>query len=134
LVSYFVAQGIPARRAALTGTFDTGDIHLWPVGPGGRVCVEVKSGKQTANPTHGQLQRWMVEAQTEAGYCSGADVAVLVTKRAGSGHANVGDWWAHMTDADIRYSSDGTLGHDDVIVSMSVNALCRLLLQSRWAQ
>ena len=133
LVAFLIANGVPAKRVALSGALDQGDVHAWPTNQGARVVIEVKSGKQTSNPTHRQLQEWLAEAHREADNVPDADVAVLVTKRAGSGHGNVGQWWAHISDGDIRWMCDGRHGHDDVIVAMSVNALAFLLRESQWA-
>ena len=92
------ANGIPAVRVALAGSGDQGDVWLWPVDNGAKICIEVKAGEQAANPSWGQIDKWFREAETQAARVSDCDMAVRVCKRKGSGMA--GDWhaWFRMSD------------------------------------
>jgi len=89
--------GIPARRVALAGIYDQGDVHLWD----GRVVVEVKSRKKLHSPT--DLQRWWQETTTEATRVLNADMQLLVVKRPGSGLPMAADWWAYVAIDELHY-------------------------------
>ena len=99
---YANSLGIPARRVALAGAADHGDVWLWPVGGGARVCVEVKAGAKAAAPSWLLLEQWQAEAELESSRVNDCDVAVLVCKRRGSGLANAGDWHAWVRADDIH--------------------------------
>lgn len=67
VVRFLIAHGIKAQRKALTGPKDCGDVDII----GGAhlphpMVFEVKTGKQTANPTRFQLECWMDQARKEA--------------------------------------------------------------------
>lgn len=89
------ARGIPARRVALAGNLDQGDVHLW----GGDLVIEVKAGAQTKAPSLGQLEAWHDEAELEAGRVSRSSLPVLVCKRWGTGDA--GRWPARVNLLDL---------------------------------
>ena len=95
------ANGIPAVRVALAGSGDQGDVWLWPVDNGAKICIEVKAGEQAANPSWGQIDKWFREAETQAARVSDCDMAVLVCKRKGSGMA--GDWFAWTRISDLNW-------------------------------
>ena len=84
--------GIPAHRTALAGG-DVGDVHLWH----GRVVVQVKAGAAAEGAGWLRCAGWWADTEAQAARVPQADMAVLVTKRAGYGQA--GDWWAwHRVD------------------------------------
>lgn len=89
------AHGIPARRCALAGNQDQGDVHLWD----GRVVIEVKSRRTWW--TWLQVDAWYREAHQEAARVPNADVAVLVVKRPGTSAARAMDWFAWVTISDL---------------------------------
>lgn len=61
VVRYLADHGIPARRKALSGNKDQGDIEI----PEANICFEVKTGKQTYNYNRAQLTEWMRQAAEE---------------------------------------------------------------------
>jgi hypothetical protein len=91
------ACGIPARRVALAGAADQGDVHLWD----GRVVIEVKSRKSW--PSWLDVDAWFREAESEAARVGNCDVAALVVKRPGHGPARAGDWFAWVRMADLSW-------------------------------
>lgn len=66
VVQFLVAHGIAAKRKALTGAKDCGDVDVEAPGLDKPVVFEVKTGKQTVNPTRFQLEGWMDQARKEA--------------------------------------------------------------------
>jgi len=89
-------SGFPhAERVPLHGATDLGDVRLTP-GLTAGVIVEVKGGKAAETASDGQIWEWLVETQREA-LAAGADVGMLVTKRAGYAAARAEHWWAHWT-------------------------------------
>ncbi len=99
-------RNVPAQRVALAGTHDLGDVWAWPLDTGGaRVVFEVKAGQQTKAPSWRQIDYWYAEAMREAARVPGCELAVLVTKRHGSGNAD--DWCAYVLLADyVRLTAD----------------------------
>lgn len=63
VVRFLGEHGIEAKRKALAGSNDEGDIEI--VGYG--ISLEVKAGKQTANPNRSQIDEWMRQALVEGG-------------------------------------------------------------------
>jgi hypothetical protein len=82
-------RGFPnADRLTLTGANDRGDVGLCP-----GVIIEVKGGDAARNASDGMIEGWLVETERER-VNAHADVAFLVTQRAGVGPANAHRWWA----------------------------------------
>lgn len=80
VVRFLAAHGWSAKRKALTGSKDHGDIEaLAPKGLA-PVTIEVKAGKQTANPSRSQIDDWLMQSWIEA-INSGEKLAVLVIVR-----------------------------------------------------
>jgi hypothetical protein len=100
-VRYLLAHGVDAKRVALKGNKDEGDLHIL----GGRIVAEVKSRRTWQSPA--QLDKWMAEADKEASRVDGCDVAALIVKRPGSGAANVGDWFVTLRLADFLFLATG---------------------------
>ena len=88
----FEAAGIPARRVALAGAQDVGDVHAGE--PLGRVVVECKGGQAAHTASLNLLAAWWEETEAEAARVGVCDLAVLVVKRKGCGRA--GDWRAFV--------------------------------------
>lgn len=107
------AHGIPARRVALAGSKDEGDIHLYS----GRVVIEVKSRR--AHPTWTQVDKWWHEMEAEAGRVPMCDIGVLVVKRPGSGLAMACDWFAWIMLEELAWWL--TRGHNISLASQVVN-------------
>lgn len=61
VVKYLESRDILAKRKALSGSKDEGDIDL----PGLGICLEVKTGKQTANYNRTQLDEWLRQTKEE---------------------------------------------------------------------
>ena len=90
LVKFLNGQGFPgAERRALSGSNDMGDITGTPC-----LAWEVKNHKSYAFPA------WLKETAIEKENAR-ADFGILVAKPNGIGHANVGDWWAILSVADM---------------------------------
>ena len=61
VVRFLESHGLPARRKALSGSKDQGDIELI----GRRISIEVKAGKQTASPNRSSLEDWLKQSDAE---------------------------------------------------------------------
>jgi hypothetical protein len=97
-------RGFPgADRLTLTGALDRGDVGLCP-----GVIVEVKGGDAARTASDGMIDGWLIETERER-VNAGADVAFLVTQRAGVGPANAHRWWAWW-----RYSWIADLGRTGI--------------------
>ena len=70
VVRFLRDRGITASRRALAGNKDVGDILVTPSMPSpdgrGDVIIEVKAGKQTANPNRKMLTEWLDQAWVES--------------------------------------------------------------------
>lgn len=83
VVNYLKAAGLEAKRQPLSGNKDIGDV----------ICnvsnkefkkpfiLEIKTGKQTENPSRSQLSEWMRQAEVEAENADGNAVLVVVRYR-----------------------------------------------------
>lgn len=87
------ALGFPnARRIALSGSSDKGDIDLHG---DMSLIIECKAHKSFSDM---DVAKWLVETERER-INAGASDALLVLKRPGKGDAQVGSWWAVRRDA-----------------------------------
>lgn len=66
IVKYLKYCGWQAKRKALTGSNDEGDIECLPPNGTEWLTLEIKAGKQTANPNRTQLTEWLRQAKIEA--------------------------------------------------------------------
>lgn len=90
VVRYLRGAGWPhAERRALTGARDLGDVTGTP-----GIVWEVKVYRRPAGDT--QIAAWMTETETER-LNAGADIGVLVVRRAGFGDQRAGSWWAYLS-------------------------------------
>lgn len=64
VVKALVAAGLDAKRVALSGNKDNGDVLLDLDGID--FTIEVKSGKMTANPNRSQIVDWVEQAAIES--------------------------------------------------------------------
>lgn len=78
-----------ADRLTLTGRHDRGDIGFCP-----GVVGEVKAGRAAETASDALIGLWLAETELER-VNAGADIALLITKRAGCGAGKVGQWWTH---------------------------------------
>ncbi len=62
VVKFLNGYGIKAKRKALAGSKDEGDVLLDEL----NITLEIKAGKQTANPSRSQLETWLEQAEVEA--------------------------------------------------------------------
>lgn len=77
VVRYLESSGFAARRQALAGSEDQGDIEA--VSPHDeKFIIEVKAGKQTTAPNRTQLIDWCNQALNEAEHAGGKPVLVIV--------------------------------------------------------
>ena len=76
VVKYLTNNGIKARRQALAGSDDQGDILVETTE--GDYIVEVKTGKQTAAPNRTQIMEWCRQARVEAENVGGLPVLIVV--------------------------------------------------------
>lgn len=127
VVKYMVKNGLHARRVALAGVHDEGDVHV--IAKDGRCTViECKGGKQTHNPSRDQVTDWYQEAVNELGNVgAGGDIPVLVYKRKGSGAANAHDWWAVLDLDDINHLKGGKAAIGGPLVWISLGDVAGLL-------
>lgn len=106
----FIAAGFgDCRRVVLAGARDEGDLFV--TAPSGTVlCVEVKAGRAAETASTAQVAEWLAETERERMH-SGADLGVLVRKRAGYGASRAGQWWCEV-HANPFYEPDswGLLG------------------------
>jgi hypothetical protein len=83
--------GFPAaRRLALAGAADEGDVLLCP-----GVIVEVKAGKAAKTASLAQIDLWWLETERER-LAHGATVGLLVVQRAGYSPDRAAYWRAFM--------------------------------------
>ena len=103
VVSYFKEAGLDAVRKALTGSADKGDIQL------DGYSLEVKTGKQTANPSRSQLEEWLRQSEVESANANEPCYLVVVRYR------------RSIKDAEVWHRDSGNVLHmqylDDFVQS-----------------
>lgn len=80
VVRYLEDHGFVARRQALAGSDDPGDIEAYAPGSTDKIIVEVKAGKQTAAPNRSQIEEWCRQAWIEAVHSQGYIAALIVVR------------------------------------------------------
>lgn len=81
VVRYLEKHGFTARRQALAGSDDHGDIEAYAPGYDGLpIIIEVKAGKQTANPNRKQIDEWCRQAKVEAKNAGSEDAILIVVR------------------------------------------------------
>lgn len=80
VVRYLEDHGFVARRQALAGSNDPGDIEAYAPDSTDKIIIEVKTGKQTAAPRRSQIEEWCRQTMLE-GENSDAKFAVLIVVR-----------------------------------------------------
>jgi hypothetical protein len=97
-----IRHGFPgADRLTQRGRYDRGDVGLCP-----GVIIEVKGGDAARTASDGMIDGWLLETERER-LNAHADIAFLVTQRAGVGPANAHRWWAWWRLGEIP----GTVRH-----------------------
>lgn len=89
VVQFLVAHGIAARRKALTGAKDCGDVDVEAPGLDCPVVFEVKTGKQTTNPTRFQIEGWLDQAREEGANSKAPCYLCIVRYRRSIGDAEL---------------------------------------------
>lgn len=79
VVRYLKAHGIKAKRKALTGSQDQGDLDVETTQ--GKMVLEVKAGQQTANPNRSQMAEWLRQAEVEGRNAKESSALVVVRYR-----------------------------------------------------
>ncbi|GAB2457670.1 hypothetical protein [Xylanimonas ulmi] len=126
VVRFARANGFPlAERRALAGAYDIGDVLLTAF-----TIVEVKAGKAAEHASDNQILAWLDETETERRNAN-AEAALLVTKRAGKGHANAGQWWTHWRLGHLAQVRGYPV---DLTDSIADDAVVRMTLASALAQ
>ena len=121
-----------AERRALHGNSDLGDVLVCP-----GLIFEVKGGKAAEGCTQSLLDGWLAETEAEKKN-AGAELAFLVTKRKGYGHARAQHWWAWTNVYELGYLAAELCGigpdieTEHMPVCLELRHLLRVLRLSGW--
>lgn len=125
--NYLLSVGyhpLDAHRNVLKGTADEGDV--WLRETYGLIVFEVKGGKMAKEASYGQIEKWMLEAETERANADGK-FGFLVTQRAGVGYPRAGEWWGYAKVEDIIYLRTRLSILDSSIVRLRLCDLVKLI-------
>lgn len=125
--NYLLSAGynpLDAHRNVLKGTADEGDV--WLRETYGLIVFEIKGGKMAKEASYGQVEKWMIEAETERANAD-AKFGFLVTQRAGVGYPRAGEWWAYAKVQDIIYLRTHLNVIDESIVRLRLSDLVKLI-------
>jgi hypothetical protein len=126
--NYLLSQGysaLDAHRNVLAGKDDEGDV--WLRESYGLIVFEVKGGDMAKKASHGQVEKWMLEADREKKNAD-AKFGFLVTQRSGVGYPRAGDWWAYAHLSDLIYLRTYLdVPHVDTIVRITLADLVKLI-------
>lgn len=78
VVRYLEDHGFVARRQALAGSNDPGDIEAYAPDSTDKIIIEVKAGMQTQAPNRTQIEEWCRQAKVEAENSKGEPVLIVV--------------------------------------------------------
>lgn len=126
--NYLLSVGyseLAAHRNVLKGSDDEGDVWLRE-DTRGLIVFEVKGGKAAKEASHGQIQKWFAEAETERDNAH-ANFGFLVTQRAGVGYPRAGEWWAYANLTDLIALRTGLRPTDSTLVRITLAELVRLI-------
>ena len=105
VVKYLRGLGYGVRRKALAGSKDEGDIEFYDAPrlfeP---LTIEVKAGKQTANPSRGQLEEWLRQSWEEAQNCEQVCAILIVVRY--NRKLEDADVWCQAYDGDGNWITD----------------------------
>ena len=131
------SYGFPyAMRRTLGGAIDKGDVLLTR-DKAGSVIAECKGGAAAELASEALIRAWLEETERER-VNAGADVALLVVKRRGVGHARAHQWsaflplWALATTLTERAAYAGPDAH--VPVRMTVEGALTVLRAHGWGE
>lgn len=126
--NYLLSVGyseLAAHRNVLKGSDDEGDVWLREENHG-LIVFEVKGGKAAKEASHGQIQKWFQEAETERDNAS-AKFGFLATQRAGVGYPRAGEWWAYANLSDLIFLRTGIRLTDNTLIRTTLAELVRLI-------
>lgn len=104
-IRYLQLRGWPdAELRNLAGEKDKGDIVGLP-----RLVIECKGGKQAETAGDALVEKWLEETERERRN-AGADLGLLVMKRASYGERRAGEWWAVMSGWTFARLVHGSIG------------------------
>ena len=127
LVKWLRDNGFPhADRKPLYGNRDQGDIA---VTAGFIIEAKVNAKAGTGQPPHGLLTAWMEQTEAER-QNAGADLAVLVVKRAGTAYC--GAWFAYLTAGQFAALVGSHLYYGAAPVMMRLADLVPLIRAAGW--
>ena len=89
-VKFMAGYGIKAKRKALTGSADCGDLDV-ECCMLGECIFEVKAGKQTANPNRSLLNEWMRQTREESKNAGRRGFLLVMRYNRSTKDADV--WW-----------------------------------------
>lgn len=107
VVKFMTAAGLDVARKALSGNKDVGDLEVR--GLKIPIIIEVKGGKQTANPNRFQLTDWFRQTAVEADNAKATGMLVVVRYN------------RKVKDADVYFKHHGAIAH------MWLDELCEML-------
>lgn len=109
VVKYLLDHGIEAKRKALAGKDDEGDIEL----PKHDLILEVKTGKMTDKYSRSQLDEWIRQSIVEGDNSNSCGLLVIVRYNRAMKDAEVWEWDPFSEsremvylDEFVRYLSD----------------------------
>ena len=111
VVKFMTAAGLDVARKPLSGNKDCGDLEV----RGFKIpfIIEVKGGKQTANPNRAQITEWLKQTFVEAENANAYGILVMVRYN------------RKIKDADVYMNWRG------MIVHMWLDELCNWLLNRK---
>jgi hypothetical protein len=126
VVAYARAYFPAARRQALAGVLDIGDIELTP-----GLIVEVKAGAAAKHASAKQIGEWIDETKRERDNAK-AQTGILVRQRNGYGAVRVGTWWAHVRFGDIVNLPKNMRDCSDIWMQMTLADALHALHRFGW--
>lgn len=101
--AFHPAGYVNAELRNQAGDHDKGDIINVP-----RVVIECKGGNAAETAGDKQVAKWLEETEAERRN-AGADIGLLVMKRASYGEKRAGEWWCVMSVQTFTFLAGGSL-------------------------
>ena len=111
VVRYLEDHGFVARRQALAGSDDHGDIEAYRPDSTEKIIIEVKAGKQTTAPNRSQIEEWCRQAMVEKKNADAKSCVLVVVRY----HRALEDADVYVPFEDMRihwYLDDWVKRHD----------------------